>query len=174
MNWTELLTSEVESVYKSTEGLLDLVDEDSLGWKPPMGENWMTTGQLLKHLSTACGGEFKGFVTGEWGVPDEIEADELSPEDMLPSAEKMPTIGSVAEAKAIVAQSKQLALDMLAQAGEERLANEMIAAPWDPTQMLLGHRLLQMVSHLWSHKSQLFYYLKLQGKPVHTGHLWGM
>jgi hypothetical protein len=24
------------------------------------------------------------------------------------------------------------------------------------------------------HAGQLFYYLKLQGKPVNTGHLWGM
>jgi hypothetical protein len=40
--------------------------------------------------------------------------------------------------------------------------------------MILGHRLLQMVDHLKSHKAQLFYYFKLQGKPVHTGHLWGM
>jgi hypothetical protein len=39
--------------------------------------------------------------------------------------------------------------------------------------MILGQRLLQMVAHLAQHKAQLFYYLKLQGKPVHTGHLWG-
>jgi hypothetical protein len=31
-----------------------------------------------------------------------------------------------------------------------------------------------MVTHLDVHKSQLFYYLKLQGKPVNTAHLWGM
>jgi hypothetical protein len=30
-----------------------------------------------------------------------------------------------------------------------------------------------MVDHLASHKSQLFYYLKLMGRPVHTGSLWG-
>jgi hypothetical protein len=40
--------------------------------------------------------------------------------------------------------------------------------------MTLGPRLAQMVDHLVLHKAQLFYYLKLQGKPVHTGHLWGM
>jgi len=40
--------------------------------------------------------------------------------------------------------------------------------------LLLGQRLLQMAYHLGSHKAQLFYYLKLQGVPVHTGHLWGM
>jgi hypothetical protein len=31
-----------------------------------------------------------------------------------------------------------------------------------------------MVGHLAQHKGQLFYYLKLQGKPVNTAHLWGM
>ena len=46
MNWTELLTSEIESAYRATDGLLDLVDEDNLDWKPSEGSNWMTTGQL--------------------------------------------------------------------------------------------------------------------------------
>jgi len=31
-----------------------------------------------------------------------------------------------------------------------------------------------MIGHLATHKAQLFYYLKLQGKPVNTGHLWGV
>ena len=31
-----------------------------------------------------------------------------------------------------------------------------------------------MIGHLSTHKNQLFYYLKLQGLPVHTGHLYGM
>ncbi len=38
----------------------------------------------------------------------------------------------------------------------------------------LGFQLHQMVRHLDEHKAQLFYYLKLQGKPVNTGDLWGM
>ncbi|MDE0394080.1 MAG: hypothetical protein OYK82_04805, partial [Gammaproteobacteria bacterium] len=29
-----------------------------------------------------------------------------------------------------------------------------------------------MIWHLAQHKGQLFYYLKLQGKPVNTMHLW--
>lgn len=63
MNWKELLTKEIESTYAVTEGLLDLVDEDSLQWKPGTGNNWMTTGQLLKHISNACGDSMRGFVT---------------------------------------------------------------------------------------------------------------
>ncbi|MBL7201107.1 MAG: DinB family protein [Anaerolineae bacterium] len=174
MNWTELLKSEVKDAYHAAEGLVDLVDDDQLDWKPTTGDNWMTVGQLLKHLTMAGGGDFRGFVTGDWGMPEGADVAEMSADDMLPAAEKLPAVGSVAEAKALLAEGKQLAFDMLAQAGEERLATEPAPAPWNPTPMLLGHRLLQMVTHLNSHKSHLYYYLKLQGKPVHTGHLWGM
>ena len=174
MNWTELLKSEIESTYKATEGLLELVDEDTLGWKPATGSNWMTTGQLLMHITNACGACFRGFITGDWGLPDGVDLSDLSPEDMLPPAEKLPTVGSVAEAKKLFAEDKQLARDMLKETSENDLANKAIAAPWNPTKMILGYQLLQMVEHLSQHKSQLFYYLKLQGKPVNTGNLWGM
>ncbi|MCY4545123.1 MAG: hypothetical protein OXD39_07785, partial [Gemmatimonadetes bacterium] len=59
-------------------------------------------------------------------------------------------------------------------AGEERMQNEPAPAPWDPTSPVLGHRMMEMVQHLALHKAQLFYYLKLQGKPVNTMHLWGV
>jgi uncharacterized damage-inducible protein DinB len=171
MNWTELLKSEIETTYRVTENLIDLVDEDRLDWKPPTGSNWMTTGQLLRHLTDACGAAMRGFVTGDWGMPEEGE---VAAEEMLPTAEKLPTVGSVAETKALLAEDKRLALEMLARCSEERLAGEIATAPWDPSELMLGYRLLQMVGHLDRHKGQLFYYLKLQGKAVHTGHLWGM
>ena len=153
---------------------MDLVDEDKLDWKPATGSNWMTTGQLLRHLTEACGTGCRGFVTGDWGMPDGSDLSDVKPEDMLPPAEKMETISSVAEAKKLLAADKKVALDRVAQSGEENLANKVAPAPWDPREMILGHRLLQMVDHLNHHKGQLFYYLKLQGKPVNTGTLWGM
>jgi uncharacterized damage-inducible protein DinB len=171
MNWTELLQTEIGSTYRATQNLIDLVDEESLDWAPPSGSNWMTVGQLLMHLTEACGTAFRGFVTGNWGIPEGVE---MSAEEMLPAADKMPTVSSIAQAKQLLDKDKQLALDMLARCTEDRLANEKSTAPWDPGEMVLGHRLLEMVWHLNQHKSQLFYYLKLQGKPVHTGHLWGM
>lgn len=174
MSWTELITREIESTYKATEGLLDLVDDDKLNWKPPTGSNWMTTGQLLKHTTSACGACCRGFVTGDWGLPDGVDAADLPPEEMLPPADKLPTVGSVAEAKKLLADDKRLALEMVKRSGEENLAHKATAAPWDPSEMILGHRLLHMVDHLAQHKTQLFYYLKLQGEPVNTGHLWGM
>lgn len=181
MNWTELLTSEIESVYKATQGLLDLVDEESLDWKPSEGSDWMTTGQLLMHLAISCGAPMCGYVTGDWGLPEGVDINDfsqvrevigLSEEEDLPPAEKMPSIGSVSEAKEFLAEDKQLALDMVAKCDEDKLANHPSKAPWDDTEVILGYRLLHMVAHLNHHKAQLFYYLKLQGKPVNTSHLW--
>lgn len=173
MDWTELLKAEIESTYGVTEKLLDLVDDGDLDWKPGTGSNWMTTGQLLNHVGEACGMAFRGFVSGDWGLPEGKDLSDLSPEEMLPPAEAMPTIRSVKEAKEKLGADKQLALAVLAKTSAEDL-EKIATAPWDPTEMSLGHRLLQMVEHLKHHKAQLFYYLKLQGKPVNTANLWGM
>jgi len=169
MNWTELLKNEIESTYHATEGLLGLVEDRNLNWKPATGTNWMTTGQLLNHLTTACGACCAGFVTGEWGMPADAK-----PEDMLPTADKMPSAKSVAETKKALAADKKLAMQMVVEAGEKNLGTQKIGAPWDPTEKILGQQLLHMIGHLGTHKAQLFYYLKLQGKPVHTGNMYGM
>lgn len=174
MNWTELLKSGIEDAHKATENLIGMVDGDRLDWKPSTGSNWMTTGQLLMHITIACGAPSRGFVTGDWGLPEGVDATEMSMEDMLPPAEKLPTVESVEEAKGLLAEDKKIALEALSQCSEEDLAGKPAPAPWDASEMILGRRLLQMVNHLNHHKAQLFYYLKLQGKPVHTGHLWGM
>jgi hypothetical protein len=168
MNWTDLLKREIEATYHATDGLLGLVEDKSLSWKPATGSNWMTTGQLLKHITTACGACCRGFVTGEWGMPADAK-----PEDMLPTADKMPAAKTVAETKKELATDKKMALAMVAEAGEKNLGTKKVAAPWDPTERLLGEQLLHMVGHLGAHKSQLFYYLKLQGKPVNTMNLYG-
>jgi hypothetical protein len=173
MNWTKLLLAEIDDVYRAVEGLLALVDERTLGWKPATGSNWMTTGQLLEHLTTACGFCIRGFVTGDWSAPGASQ--EAAPESAsLPTAARMPAAKSVRDVRARLAADKALALAMIAQAGEERLASERTTAPWDPTPVFLGRRLLGMIGHLANHKAQLFYYLKLQGHDVHTMHLYGM
>lgn len=174
MNWTELLKTEMESAYSTTAKLLDKVDSDRLAWKPESGANWMTVGQLLKHISEACGMGCKGFVTGEWGLPPEKTWDDLKPEEMFPPAEALPTVQSVEEARDRLAKDKALALQVIEQSSEDDLANKEIATPWAPgKRSALGLQLLKMVEHLERHKDQLFYYLKLQGKPVNTLDLWG-
>ncbi len=174
MNWTELLKSELESAYSAAEKLVSKTNDQMLGWKPSTGSNWMTTGQLLKHLSSSCGATFKGFVTGDWGMPKDVDPSKLTPEEMLPPAEKMPSVTSVAEAEKLLREDKKTALEILAKCSEQDLSKKPAAAPWDPTPMILGRRLLQMTDHLKAHKGQLFYYLKLQGKPVNTADYWGM
>jgi len=171
MNWTELLTGEIEDTYGAADKLMGMVDAAKLEWKPGTGSNWMTTGQLICHMTDACGAIVRGFVTGEWPMPEGAADDS---EAMLPPAEKMPALASVAEARKRLAADKQVALGMIAEAGEDELAGRDTTAPWDPTPMKLGRRLLHMVGHLGNHKAQLYYYLKLQGQPVNTWHLYGM
>jgi uncharacterized damage-inducible protein DinB len=174
MKWTDLLKSEIDATYHATTGLMDMVDETNLDWKPETGSNWMTIGQLLMHCTNACGGTVRGFVTGDWGLPEGVNPEDMSPEEMLPAAERMPTISNLAEAKRLLQEDKQLAIRMIEKAGEDRLTNETATAPWDPTPLSLGQRLMQMVGHLGAHKAQLYYYLKLQGQPVNTMHYYGM
>jgi hypothetical protein len=175
MTFTELLNHWIAEAYKSTDGLMKLVDDADLSWKPATGTNWMTTGQVLHHLTNACGACCRGFATGDWGMPEGVEMRDLPPEQMLPPAETLPAVASVAEARRLLEKDRLLALRVVKDAGETRLENEMVAAPWDPPgmQSRLGEQMLGMVSHLLHHKSQLFYYLKLQGKNVNTMHLYG-
>ena len=139
MSWKELLTREVEGTYKVTEDLVAMVDDKDLDWKPSTGSNWMTTGQLLMHIGTSvCGSAFKGFATGDWGLPEGMDISEMSEEDMMPPAEKMPAVPNVAEAKRLLAADKKTALDTLASLSEEDLATRPAPAPWDQSKMILG------------------------------------
>ena len=95
-------------------------------------------------------------------------------EGMVP-AEQLPTAKSVAWARDYLKQDRQAGMDALAEAGEEGLANTLVAAPWEPeNERPLGYQCLQMMAHLNIHKAQLFYYLKLMGRDVNTLNLWGM
>ncbi len=174
MNWKEMITESINYNYKVTGDLFDVIDEDKLDWKPSETNNWMTIGQLLKHLSDGTGSAFKGIITGDWGMPEGMNMEDMKPDEMLPPAEKMPTVESLSEAKKILEDDKALAIEMLDKCSEEKLDTEPTPVPWDPENIILGQRLLQMILHQTSHRHQLFYYLKLLGKPVNTGHLWGM
>lgn len=177
MQWTELLPTMMKESFGSAEGLVKLVNDDELDWKPATGKNWMTTGQLLKHITNSCGFCCQGFATGDWGMPESTgEAPaETEHENMLPPAESLPSVTSVEEALKLLAEDKIIAFSVLESAGETRLSEEMSSAPWDPVNSRnLGLHCLNMVQHLDSHKHQLFYYLKLMGKDVNTMNLWGM
>lgn len=61
------------------------------------------------HIAGACGACFKGMVTGDWGLPEGVDVENPSPEEMLPPAEELPTVESVAEARKLLAADKQVA-----------------------------------------------------------------
>ena len=174
MRLTLLLEQEAEATYAVTEALFKLVDASELGWKPTTGKNWMTVGQLLQHCTTACGSGVKGFVTGDWGLPEGVKFEDMPPDQMLPAAEKMPAAGSVAAALQDLAADKKVCMHFLAEAGEQNLLTKRSVAPWGGPEVTLFQHFLHMIAHLAQHKGQLFYYLKLRGKNVDTGNLWGM
>ncbi len=181
MQWTQLLSNKMEESYATADSLMGLLTDDELDWKPATGKNWMTVGQVLMHLTNSCGFCCNGFATGEWGIPEGSAPSSDSPEnggtetDMLPPAEALPSVATVAEARALLGQDKDLAFAVIKEAGEEKLESEMSAAPWDPANSQnLGSHCLGMVQHLDSHRHQLFYYLKLMDKDVNTMTLWNM
>jgi len=174
MNWTTLLGETFEYQYAVADQLLDLVKDSELNWKPATGSNWMTVGQLLFHITNCCGEVVKGFVTGDWGLPPNVKLTDIPMDQMLPPAEALKSVQSVAEAKRLLAEDKKLAFEMLSRCSEERLDQEIVRVPWDKMELSLARRMMEMALHLMQHKGQLFYYLKLMGKPVNTGHLWGM
>lgn len=174
MNFRTLITNLVNSNFHATESVFNLVTDDMLNWKPSKTGNWWTTAQLVKHTSESCGAAFKGFVTGDWGMPEGVDITKMSVEEMLPPAEQGEAVKSMQEAKELLTKDKQLAFDILEQCSDVDLNTKETPAPWDPRPSMLGERLIEMCSHLESHKVQLFYYLKLNGKQVGTPHLYGM
>ncbi len=170
MKLSEMLIQDAQGVYRATEGLFKLVDD--LAWKPATGSNWMTTAQLLMHCTSACGASVKGFVTGDWGMPADVQPAQAPPEAMLPPADTMPAVKSVGEALKLLAEDEVLAMRLFAEVGDHRLAGECSAAPWGGPERSLFQHCHEMIWHLGQHKGQLFYYLKLQGRDVNTMHLW--
>jgi len=174
MTLTDILRQEAEHTYGVTENLFKLVEPDELNWKPETGSNWMTVGQVLMHCTNACGSGIKGFVTGDWGLPEGMKFEDIPPDQMLLPAEEMPSVESIDQALELLAEDRQVALSYIAEAGEESLLGKKSAAPWGGPEVTLFQHLYHMIGHLGQHKGQLFYYLKLLGKDVSTMHLWGM
>ncbi|WP_167375024.1 DinB family protein [Prosthecochloris sp. GSB1] len=174
MNWKELLNDEIHYTYGVTDHLVGMVRDDELDWKPDHGYNWMSMGQLLMHISDACGSTFEGLIRGAWDIREEIPPGELEPRQLFPSAGQLPRVESVAEARKLLHDDRKLALRSLKKCSEEDLSAKYAPAPWTMNPMVLGQRLLHMVFHLNQHKGQLYYYLKMTGRQVDTCDLFGM
>jgi uncharacterized damage-inducible protein DinB len=171
MDWTAILEREIGFTYGAADCLMKFVEERHLGWKPPVPEGaettgWMTMGELLQHMTDACGACCHAFSTGDWSIMGAPPAEGAAPAPMKSAS-------SVTAAREALAKDRKLALATIHGAGNERMDTERVAAPWG-IEASLGEQFLDMTKHLGQHKGQLFYYLKLLGKPVHTGHLWGM
>jgi uncharacterized damage-inducible protein DinB len=174
MSLTDVLKQEAELSYDVTEKLFNLVDADKMDWKPSTGSNWMTMGQLLLHCTNSCGMGIKGFITGDWGLPEGMKFEDIPPDEMLPPAKKMPAVESIEQAQKLLAEDKQTTLRYLSEVSEEDLLTKKSAPPWGGPEVSLFQHLYHMIGHLEQHKGQLFYYLKLLGKDVNTTNLWGM
>jgi uncharacterized damage-inducible protein DinB len=170
----EILSQDAESMYAVTEALFRRVEPGRLEWKPATGENWMTVGQLLAHCAEACGPAVRGFLTGDWGLPEGMRFEDLTPEQMLPPASALASVASVEEALERLARDRELTASQLCAADTSRLLTERSAAPWGGREITLFQHLANMVGHLGQHKGQLFYYLKLMGQKVDTADLWGV
>ncbi len=130
MNLTDVLKQEAEHMYVVTEKLFQLVDAGKLDWKPSTGSNWMTVGQLVQHCTNACGDTIKGFVTGDWGLPEGMSFEDLPPDQLLQPAENLPTVDNIEQALELLAKDKQAAFHYLEEAGEENLLSQKSSAPW--------------------------------------------
>ena len=174
MTLTQVLLAEAEATYAIAEGLFRRVADDELSWTPATGKDWMTVGQLLMHCASfGCGKAVRGFVTGDWGLPQGTEVEDLPPQAHVPPAAALPSVVSVEQALELLADDRNLAVACIAAAGEEALLGRLVVAPWGGPELSLFQHLLHMIAHLAQHKGQLFYYLKLMGKDVKTVDLWG-
>ena len=174
MKWKEFLSDEILYTYGVADHLMSLVRDDELDWKPDHGSNWMSMGQLLMHMTDACGSTFDGLINGTWDIREEFQVNELETRQIFPSADMLPSVNSVSDARKLLADDRKLALKSLKKCSEEDLAGKYAPAPWTRHPMILGQRLLHMVFHLNQHKGQLFCYLKLSGRSVNTCDLYGM
>ena len=172
MTLQQLLIEEAETTYAITRKLVRRVEDAELSWKPATGgTEWMTVGQLLMHCASfSCGKAVQGFVRGDWGVPDAVDAGAAV---QVPRAAALPSVASVRQTLEILEADRVLALACIAETRDADLLARQVAAPWGGPALPLFQQLLHMIAHLAQHKGQLFYYLKLMGRDVSTQDLWG-
>ena len=143
------------------EKLIGMVPADKLNWKP--GPTFMSTGQVICHLSDGVGGGLEMLVSGKWPSMEEMEAGM--------KLENMPTCG-VQEALTKLEKDKKTLRATLDALSEGDFTNRVVSVPWgwkDKMEIIS----VAFLGHFNNHKMQLFTYLKLLGLPVNTETLYG-
>jgi uncharacterized damage-inducible protein DinB len=146
------------------EHMVEMIPDDKLDWAP--GGDFMTVGQLLKHLSDNwC--VVKMMATNEWPFSD--------PEEMI-EAMKLENMPTCTKDEAWSAMEKDLsnAVDFIEnELSEEDFFNKRISAPWG-FDGPIWKAVLMAKEHQVNHKMQLHIYLKQLGLPVNTETLYAM
>jgi len=174
MTLRQVLLEQATTTYDTAGRLFARVSAADLPWKPATGENWMSVGQLLMHCAAfGCGRAVAGFVTGDWRPDGEVGSAEVDADVHQPPATSLPSVRSVAQAQALLAEDRRLTLLCLEEVDESALLGSSPPAPWGGPALSLFQQLSLMIWHLHQHKGQLFYYLKLMGRDVSTTDLWG-
>jgi len=160
MNKNEFCEIVLQSI-QPAEKLIGMVPADKLDWKP--GPTFMSTGQVLCHLSDGVGGGLEALVSGKWPPMEEMEVGM--------KLENMPSCG-VHEALSKLEKDKTILRATLDGMSEDDFTNRVVSVPWGwkaKTEIMS----VAFLGHFNNHKMQLFTYLKLLGLPVNTESLYG-
>jgi uncharacterized damage-inducible protein DinB len=156
--------ADIRKTQAPLKAMIEMVPDDKLDWAP--AEGFMNLGQLLKHLSENwC--VIRMMVTGEWPFSDPKEMEEGMKLENMPSCSK---------SEALEVMDKDLT-DAVAfiekEISDDDFFAKQVSAPWGFSGAI-WQAVLMAKDHQMNHKMQLHIYLKLLGKPVHTGTLYGM
>jgi len=147
--------------YRPAEKLIGMVPADKLTWQP--GRTFMSTGQVLCHLSGGLGGDLEMLLSGKF--PSMKEMEEGMKLENLPSCSPQEALDKLEKDKKILRQ----VLDGLS---EEDFASKVVSVPWG-WKAKMERMAFNFLGHFLNHKMQLFTYLKLLGLPVNTETLYG-
>ena len=147
--------------FQPAEKLINMVPADKLDWKP--GPTFMSTGQVICHLSDGVGGGLESLVSGKWPSMEEMEAGM--------KLENMPPCG-VQEALNRLAKDKTILRTTLDGLSESDFTHRVVSVPWG-WKAKFEIMSIAFLGHFNNHKMQLFTYLKLLGLPVNTETLYG-
>ena len=147
--------------FRPAEKLIGMVPADKLDWRP--GPTFLSTGQVLCHLSDGVGGGLEMLVNNKWPSMEEMESGM--------KLENMPACG-VQEALSKMEKDKTILRKTLDGMSEEDFTNRVFSVPWG-WKAKMEIMSINFLGHFNNHKMQLFMYLKLLGLPVNTESLYG-